>query len=187
MQDAEIIRLFEERDESAVSASLDKYRGYCMKIALNILGAHEEADECINRVFMKAWDMIPPHKPNNLAAFLGKLTRTTALNMRRDENALKRGGGETETVYDEISDAVPCGTNIEREAELNDLIEEINKFLKKLPEKKRNIFICRYWFCESVRDIAAEHSMTESNVSVTLNRVRQKLREHLRKRGYDYD
>lgn len=92
IQDAEIIRLFQERDEGSVFAAIGKYRGYCLKIALNILGAPEEADECVNRVFMKAWDMIPPHEPNNLAAFLGKLTRTTAINMRRDENAQKRGG-----------------------------------------------------------------------------------------------
>lgn len=185
MQDDEIIRLFRERDESAVSAAMNKYRKYCLKIALNILGAHEEADECINRVFMKAWDMIPPHEPNNLAAFLGKLARTTAANMRRDENAQKRGGGETELVYEELSELVSGKSNVERDAENRELIAEINAFLKKLSDMKRGIFICRYWYCDSVRDIAAEFMTTESNVSVILNRTRKKLKEHLRKRGFD--
>ena len=185
MQDAEIIRLFQERDEGAVSAAMNKYRGYCFKIALNILENAEEADECINRVFQKAWESIPPHEPNNLAAFLGKLTRTTAINMRRDENALKRGGGETELVYDELSEIVSGNSDVERDAENRELIAEISVFLKKLSDMKRGIFICRYWYCDSVRDIAAEFMTTESNVSVILNRTRKKLKEHLRKRGFD--
>lgn len=187
MEDAVILRMYIERDERAVSATFDKYRGYCMKIALNILGSGELAEECINDAFLKAWEQIPPREPDNLAAYLGKLTRNIALNMRRDAAALKRGGGETELVYDEISEVVPSGANIERDAEHRELIGEINGFLKKLPAVKRNIFICRYWYCDSVRDIAAEFSMTENNVSVTLNRVRRKLRDYLRKRGYDYD
>lgn len=185
MQDAEIVRLFTERSEDAISASIGKYRGYCMKIALNILGAPEEAEECINRVFLKAWDMIPPHEPNNLSTFLGKITRTTAINMRRDSNAQKRGGGETELLYDELSEIVSGSSNVERDAENRELIAEINAFLKKLSDMKRGIFICRYWYCDSVRDIAAEFMTTENNVSVILNRTRKKLREHLRKRGFD--
>lgn len=191
MQDAEIVRLFTERDESAVSAAVGKYRGYCLKIAMNILGSAEDAEECVNGVFLKAWEMIPPHSPENLSAFLGKLARTTAINMKRDSSAQKRGGGEVDLVYDELSEIASGGVNgssgssVERTAENRELIGEINAFLKKLPEPKRSMFICRYWYCDSVRDIAAEFMTTENNVSVILNRVRKKLREHLQKRGFD--
>ena len=189
MRDDEIIRLFKQRDENAVSAAVVKYRGYCLKIALNILGSPEDAEECVNAVLLKMWEMIPPHEPENLSAFLGKLTRTTAINMRRDANAQKRGSGEAELVYEELSEIVSGdvknGSSVERTAENRELIAEINAFLKKQPEPKRSLFICRYFYCDSVRDIAANFMMTENNVSVTLNRTRKKLCEHLRKRGFD--
>lgn len=191
MRDAEIVRLFTERDESAVSAAVAKYRGYCLKIALNILGSAEDAEECVNSVFLKAWEMIPPHSPENLSAFLGKLARTTAINMKRDSSAQKRGGDEVELVYDELSEIASgglsgsSGSSVERTAENRELIAEINEFLKKQPEPKRSLFICRYFYCDSVREIAANFLMTQNNVSVTLNRTRKKLCEHLRKRGFD--
>lgn len=185
MQDIEIVQLFKERDERAISVSLEKYRGYCLKIAVNILGSREEAEDCLNEVFMKAWDSIPPHEPNNLSTFLGKLTRNAAINRRRDLNTLKRGGGETELVFDEIAEIVSGGSDVERAAENRELIGEINSFLKKLPARERNIFICRYWYCDTIGEIAAEFSVSEGNVSVILNRTRKKLREHLQKRGFE--
>lgn len=187
MDDAAIIRMLNERDERAVSAAVEKYQGYCMAIALNILGSREDAEECVNDAFLKVWEQSPTSVTDNLRAFLGRLTRNSALNMIRDAAAQKRGGGGAELVFDEIADTVPSGANVERDAENRELIGEINRFLKKLPAVKRNIFICRYWYCDSVREIAAQFSMSENNVSVTLNRIRRRLREHLRKRGYDYD
>lgn len=185
MRDTEIVQLYLERSERAISASLEKYRAYCRKIAVNILGSQEDAEDCLNDVFMKAWELIPPNEPENLSTFLGKLTRNTAKNMRRDSRAQKRGGGETDLVFEELSEIISGNSDVERAAENRELIAEINSFLKKLPAKKRNIFICRYWYCDSVEQIAVDFLTTENNINTILCRVRKDLREHLRKRGFE--
>lgn len=184
MEDKEIIELFLQRSETAISAASEKYKSYCMKIAGNILGSRQDAEECINDTLMKAWELIPPHKPEMLSTFLGKLTRNFAINMRRRQTTEKRGGGQTAAVFEELSETISENADFEREQERKELIEEINRFLRGLPKQKRNIFICRYWYCDSVTDIAAQFGLTENNVSVTLNRVRKKLRQHLEKAGY---
>ena len=185
MRDNEIVRLFLDRSDLAISEAEKKYRNYCFKIALNILNSNEDADFCVNEAFMKAWEEIPPQEPRMLSAFLAKLTRNCAINMLKSANAQKRGGGERELVYEEISEMVSGGSDVERDTENREIIDEINRFLKKQPALKRDIFICRYWYCDSVRDIAARFNTTENSVSVILNRTRKKLREHLRKGGYE--
>ena len=184
MNDSEIVRLFMERSEEAITAAQSKYKNYCFKIALNILNSHEDAEECVNDAFLSAWELIPPNKPEMLSTFLGKLTRNLAINRYRRGLADKRGNGDPGAAFDELSEIISSETDIESEAEKNELLREINAFLKKLPAQKRNVFICRYWYCESIREISDEFSLTESNVSVILGRTRQKLREYLRKRGY---
>lgn len=184
MDDNEIVKLFTERSEAAVAEAVKKYKTYCTRIAVNILHSREDAEECVNDAFMKAWELIPPHKPENLQAFLGKLTRNLAINRHRSSAAEKRGSGDTALAFEELSAVISDSTSIENEAERRELLNEISAFLKKLPERKRNIFIARYWYCESLRDIAGKFSVSESNVSVILNRTRQKLREHLLKRGF---
>ncbi|MDE7229096.1 MAG: sigma-70 family RNA polymerase sigma factor [Oscillospiraceae bacterium] len=184
MDDNEIVRLFTERSEEAIAAAMKKYKTYCMRIAVNILYSREDAEECVNDVFLKAWETIPPHDPENFQAFLGKITRNIAINRHRDQRAGKRGSGDTTLVFEELSAVISDSTNIENEAERRELLGEISAFLKRLPERKRNIFIARYWYCESIRGIAEKFSVSESNVSVILNRTRQKLREHLLKRGF---
>lgn len=184
MDDSEIVKLFSERNETAIAAAMEKYNSYCMKIAVNILVSREEAEECVNDAFLKAWDMIPPHKPQMLSTFLGKITRNLAINRFRQGLAVKRGSGEETMAFEEISELLSDGSSVESEAERRELVREINAFLKLLPERKRNIFVCRYWYCDSISEISLEFSLSESNVSVILNRTRQKLREYLRKRGY---
>ena len=184
VEDSEIVRLFLERNEQALTEAIAKYKGYCTKIALNILYSQEEAEECVNDAFLKLWELIPPNKPEMLSTFIGKLTRNLAINRYRQTLTQKRGNGETAVAFEELSAVISDSTDIANEAERRELLDEINKFLRKLPEKKRNIFICRYWYCDSVRDIAARFSVSESNVSVILNRTRQKLCEYLRKRGF---
>lgn len=184
MTDGEIVKLFSERSETAIAAAMEKYHSYCMKIAVNILGSREEAEECVNDAFLKAWDMIPPHMPQMLSTFLGKITRNLAINRYRQGLAVKRGNGECALAFEEMSELVSDGSCVESEAERRELVGEINAFLKTLPERKRDIFVCRYWFCDSIGEISREFSLSESNVSVILNRIRKKLREYLRKRGY---
>ena len=184
MEDSEIVRLFTERSEEAIAAAMVKYKGYCTKIAYNILYSHEDAEECVNDAFMRVWELIPPNRPEMLSTFIGKLTRNLAINRYRQTLAEKRGSGEATVAFEELSEVISDNTNVANETERRELLGEINRFLGRLPEKKRNIFVCRYWFCDSIRDISAEFSVSESNVSVILNRTRQKLREHLQKRGF---
>ena len=184
VDDSEIVKLFLERKEAAIAAAMEKYKSYCMKIAVNILMSREDAEECVNDALYKAWDMIPPHEPELLSAFLGKITRNLAINRYRRGLTEKRGGGETALAFEEMSELISAGSDIENEAERSELLSEVDKFLKKLPERSRNIFICRYWYCDSISEISREFAVSESSVSVILNRTRKKLREYLKKRGY---
>ncbi len=184
LDDVEIVKQFTARNETAVSAAMEKYKSYCMKIALNILRSREDAEECVNDAFLKAWELIPPHNPQTLSTFLGKITRNLAISRYRQTQAEKRGGGETAAAFEELSEIVSGEADVQGEAERKELLEEINAFLRRLPERQRNVFICRYWFCESVREVAERFSISEGNVSVILNRTRQKLREYLQKRGF---
>lgn len=156
-----------------------------MKIAENITGSREDAEECVNDALMRAWENIPPNRPEMLSTYLGKLTRNLAINKRKRSMAEKRGKGEATLAFEELSETVKGSENVEQEFDRSELSREINSFLETLPEHKRNIFVCRYWYCESVKTIAAEWGMSETSVSVTLHRLREKLCAYLRKRGYD--
>ncbi len=182
--DAEIIRLFFGRDESGIAEMSEKYKSYCTRIALNILNIREDAEECVNDAFLTAWNTIPPNSPEKLSAYLGKLVRNNAINKLEKNRAGKRGGLNSEIVLDELAEIIPSESSVEQEQEAKELMEEINRFLRGLSHEKRSIFICRYFFCDSVRDISASMGISENKVSVTLNRIRAKLKAHLEKRGY---
>lgn len=184
MEDNEIVRLFLERNEDALSAASVKYKNYCFAIALNILGSREDAEECFNDTLLKAWDLIPPHKPKVLSTFLGKITRNIAIDRHRQTLAEKRGGGEAAMAFDELAEIISGNLDVESEMERGELLREINDFLGRLPAQKRNIFMCRYWYYDSIRNIATAFGLSESNVSVILNRTRHKLRDHLKRKGY---
>lgn len=185
MEDKEIVRLFTERDETAIARASEKYNRYLMMIAENITGSREDAEEIVNDALFKAWNTIPPHSPEKLSAFLGKLTRNEAVSRRRTVLSGKRGNGETALVLDEMSEMVPGGSNVELEYEQKELMREVNEFVKALPPKKRDMFVCRYWYCVSVSELSERFGITKSGVSLTLSRLRAKLKAHLRKRGYD--
>lgn len=156
-----------------------------MKIANNITGSHEDSEECVNDALLKAWESIPPNNPEMLSTYLGKLVRNIAINKLKSMRTEKRGRGEAATAFEELSETLKGSENVESEFDRRELSREINAFLEKLPERKRILFVRRYWYCESVKDIAAEQGVSETSVSVTLHRLREKLRTHLRKRGYE--
>ncbi|MCM1166100.1 MAG: RNA polymerase sigma factor [Ruminococcus sp.] len=185
MTDREIVGLFLKRDESAIRAVSDKYMRYCASIAANILGSYDEAEDCVNEALMNAWESIPPHEPETLSTYLGRLTRNAAINRRRSTLAGKRGRGEAELVFEELSELVGGGESADALHDANALAREINEFLYTLPELKRNIFVCRYWYCDGISEIAAEFSVSKNKVCIILSRVRKSLREYLRKRGYE--
>lgn len=185
MDDKEIVRLFTERSESAIAAVSEKYKSYLLKIAENITYSHEDAEEIVNDVLLKAWELIPPHDPEKLAAFLGKLTRNEAISRRRSALMEKRGSGEVPLVIEEMAELISDGSNIEQEQEYKELMGEISEFVRNQKPLKRDLFVCRYWYCMSVRELSGRFGVTESKVTVTLCRLRAKLKEYLRKRGYD--
>ena len=185
MNDREIVNLYWQRSEQAISETERKYGSYCHIIAYNILENSEDSEECVNDTYLNAWNSMPPHRPNILATFLGKITRNLALNKYKHNTADKRGNGQAPLVLDEIAEFVSGTDNVEQEINRKELILAINHFLKKLPSDKRNIFVCRYWYFDSISDIAAHFDMTENNVSVTLNRLRLKLRNYLLERGFE--
>ncbi len=185
MEDSGIIALYRERDERAIAETAKKYGGYCTAIAANILRDRLDVEECVNDAYFRLWSSIPPSRPKSLCAFLGRITRNTALDRYKLMHAEKRGGGETELLLDEIGDIVSDSRSIEQEAEHKELVGAISDFLAKNPLKKRRIFIARYFLCKSVPEISACYGISESSISVTLNRMRKKLREYLEKRGFE--
>ncbi|MBE6954675.1 MAG: sigma-70 family RNA polymerase sigma factor [Ruminococcaceae bacterium] len=185
MDDAKIVQLYWARNEQAIPATADKYGNYCASIAKNILGNKEDSDECVNDTYLNAWNSIPPHRPSVLSAFLGKITRNLALNRYKHNTASKRGGGQTVEIFDEIAEIVSGTNGVEQEINRKELLRAIGGFLDRLPMDKKSIFVCRYWYFDSIFDIANQFGMTENNVSVTLNRLRLKLRKYLLERGYE--
>ena len=185
MEDKEILRLYCDRDQRAISETSAKYGRFCGKIAMNILHSREDAEECVNDTYLRAWNSIPPVIPSIFSAFLGRITRNLSFNRYKALHADKRGGGETALILDELAEIVSDGETPENELMRRELTKEINEFLTGLSEEKRGMFIRRYWYSDKVSDIAERYGKTESTISVTLNRLRKKLRDFLKERGYD--
>ena len=185
MDDAKIVQMYFDRNEQAIPATADKYGNYCTSIANNILGNHEDAEECVNDTYLKTWNAIPPHRPKMLSTFLGKIVRNLAFNRYKHNTADKRGGGEITAVLDELAGCVSGNEDTEQAYEYKELVSAINDFLSTLPTENRNIFVCRYWYTDSISDIAVRFDMTYSAVSMTLNRLRPKLHDYLIERGYE--
>ena len=185
MDDAKIVQLYWDRNEQAILATADKYGNYCASIAKNILGNHENAEECVNDTYLNAWNSMPPHRPSILSTFLGKIVRNLSIKRYKHNTADKRGGGQATVVLDEIAEFVSDADSVEQEIDRKELVTAIDSFLDRLPADKRNIFICRYWYFDSISDIANRFRMTENNVSVTLNRLRLKLHNYLLERGFE--
>lgn len=185
LEDNKIVQLYWERNQDAIPATAEKYGAYCASIARNILGNYEDAEECVNDTYMSAWNSIPPHKPSVLSTFLGKITRNLSITRHRTLHAQKRGKGQTHLVLNELTDCVSGRDDPESAYSRQELIEAINDFLRSLPAEKRSIFLCRYWYFDSISEIAYRFNKSDNAVSVTLNRLRSQLRHCLTERGFD--
>lgn len=184
MDDNRIIELFFERNESALSELSGKYGGYFEAIAERIIRNREDALACVNDAYFKAWNTIPPARPNVLKAFVGKLVKCAAVSMLRADSAKKRGGGEFSLVLEEIAELASNSASVEDELNRSELVSAISLFLKRRREFDRRAFVLRYWHCESVSEIATRLCVTQSKVAVSLSRTRKGLREFLEKEGY---
>ena len=185
MEDKEIIGLYLDRNEQAITATSEKYGTYCKSISVNILKNDEDAEECVNDTYMKTWNAIPPQIPVIFSLFLGKIVRNISFNKYRHNNSQKRGGSEMPLILDELGEIVSGKESVEDEIDKKELLRAINGFLNSISEHKRGIFIRRYWYSDKVSDIAKRYGKSENSVSVELNRVRKNLREYLLKRGFE--
>lgn len=183
MEDSRIVELFLQRDESAISASEKKYGNYCHSIADRILRNHEDSADCVNQTWLRAWDSIPPHKPSLLGAFLGKITRNLALNIRQHFTAEKRGGGEYTASLEELHECVPSPESAESSYEQLQLTQLLNGFLESLTPENRRIFLLRYWYMCPLKEIAQQTVSSESAVKMRLHRMREQLKAVLEKEG----
>lgn len=179
MEDTEIIKLYFDRNEAAITETAEKYDRYCYTIAFNVLGSEEDSKETVNDTYLETWNSIPPHRPSVFSAFIGKITRRLAISKWRKRTAEKRGGNEYELSLDELSECVADKSNMEKKLEDKEITALINQFLKELPETQRNIFICRYWYMDSILSIAKEFHFSESKVKSLLMRTRKKLKQRL--------
>ena len=174
MEDTEIIDLFWKRDESAIQELKSKYSGYCYKIAWNLLENREDTEECLNDTWFAEWRQMPPHRPNVLSAFVGKITRGFAIDSFRKSHAVKRGMRRRNDVCGEIEE-LEFSYTIDEQMAQKELVRVIEKFLFKLREADRDIFIRRYWYLDSMKEIAKRHGVTEGCVKTNLCRNRKKL------------
>ena len=180
MDDRDIISLYVARDEGAIGACEEKYGRYLYALAYNVLGSHEDAKECVNDTYMLAWKSIPPQMPGMLKAFLAKIARNQAINRYHHDQAKKRGGG-TIQVMDEFWECILDGGMMPEDEVI--LRSVLNSFLASLPKKTRIVFLQRYFYMCSVKEIAEKNRMSETNVKVTLLRTREKFRKYLEKEG----
>lgn len=176
-----ILTLFNARDERAVAEIINAYSGMCMRLAMNILGNREDAEEVINDVLMQLWQSIPPAAPTNMEAYVVTVTRRTALKYCEKRNAEKRGGGRTAAVLDELDRVLCAEDDVEEDYNRLELRESIGRFLRTLQPEQKTMFVQRYWYFCTSREIARELHISETKVRVTLMRLRGKLKEQLQR------
>ena len=181
MDDNAIVALYWARDERAVQETARKYGAYCHTVAFNVLKNRQDAEECVNDTYVQAWNAMPPQRPCALRAFLGKITRNLAINVYRAAHTKRRGGGQIPMVLEELEDCFSDGpeTALE-EAELTRLLD---RFLRQLPQKDCCVFVRRYWYLDSMMEIATRYHMALGSVKSSLHRSRKKLKEYLEQEG----
>jgi RNA polymerase sigma-70 factor (ECF subfamily) len=200
MEDQEIIKLYWERNEDAIRETEHHYGRYCHAIALRILLIQEDAAECVNDTWLRAWQAIPPEKPNRFAIWLGRITRNLSLNRLEAAQAGKRGGGAVLLSFEELAEAIGTKQNnhakmtiVGKTDSVDDIIDtietkelaaEISTYLKTIPKHKRIAFVGRYYYFAELDEIAEVTGLTKKHLSVMLHRIRQDLIRHLRGRGF---
>ena len=178
MDDKQIIRLFFQRSEQAITELSQKYGALCFQLADNILNDYQDAEECVNDAYLGAWNSIPPQSPDPLRAYICRIVRNHSLKKLRANTALKRGS-RFEVSLSELEDCIP-DNSLNEQLAVNELAAQINAFLSALPQDDRVMFVKRYWFSEPISEIADIFGITENNASVRLSRIRGKLHQHLK-------
>lgn len=185
MQDHQIVELYWQRDETAIRETDVKYGDYLLHIAQNILFDQEDSRESVNDTYLKAWNSMPPHRPDVLRAFLGKITRQLSIDRYRTRTRDKRGGSEYALSLSELEECVSGSDVTGRAVDQLVLAEAVEHWLRRQRPDTRQIFLERYYYGDSTAEIAMRHSFTSSKVKSILHRARLSLREQLEQEGFD--
>lgn len=180
LDDSKILELYVIRSEKAINETADKYGHYCHSIADRILRNDQESEECVNDTYLNAWNSIPPHMPEKLSSFLGKITRNLALKVWEKKHALRRGNGQVNIALSELSECVDMNSSVESESDRRRILETLNAFIGSLPENKRTIFVQRYWYLMSIKEISKQTGHSQAKLKSMLFRIREDLRKTLK-------
>ena len=183
MEDEQIIDLYWQRSDLAISETNHKYGRYCHTIAYNICGTDEDAEECVNDTWFRAWNLMPDQRPSILSAFLGRITRNFAIDCIKTKNRIKRGGGEADLALDELEECISGGTNPEHVLEEKELEQAIGRFVSHLPQPEKTIFVLRYWHVIPINEIAERLQFSKGKIKSSLFRTRRKLCAYLQEEG----
>lgn len=185
MKDEEIVSLYWKRDEKAIEETEQKYEHYLSKIAYNILSDMEDSKESVNDTYLRAWNSMPPHRPGVLASYLGKITRQLSIDIYRRRNREKRQASEYALSLSELEDCISGGDTTEQSLDLKLLAEAIQTYLYRLKPEARHIFIGRYYYADSIKEVSDYYGMSESKVKSMLFRIRKGLRTYLEQEGFE--
>lgn len=182
MEDAKIIELYWQRDETAIAETAQKYGKFCHCLALNLLHVKEDAEECVNDTYHAAWNAIPPQKPEKLRAWLGRVVRNLSLALWNKSHRQKRYGGVTE-LLDELEDCIPSAETVERTIEAKELSEVLDRWLMGLSREDRALFVRRYWNGTSLKELASLWGISPNKLAQKTFRLRMSLKSALEKEG----
>ena len=184
MEDKTIVEMYLNRDENAIKQTRDKYGHRLQMLSQNIVEDMQTAEECVNDTYVEAWNLIPPHKPwDYLYPFLARIIRNISLNCCRKQNSLKRKGKILELTA-EMEECIPDSDCVDEQINQILLQDSINSFLSGLESDKRKVFMRRYWYFDSINQIAKQFNFSESKVKTILFRCRKELRNYLEKEDY---
>ena len=182
MNDTEIISLFFERSERAITELSDKYGKLLFHVANNILGSREDAEECVNDTYLAVWNAIPPEHPASLLSYACRIVKMAAINRYHKNSAVKRSGSGTVCI-DELEEMLADTSGIDDKLNADELTEQINSFLAVLSNTDRVLFVRRFWYLDDYGEIANMYGMKEGAVRTRLSRIRAKLKKYLLKNG----
>ena len=183
MEDEQILNLYFSRSEQAIGETAGKYGPYCHSIAFHVLENMEDAEECVSDTWLATWNAIPPKRPSPLSAFLGRITRNLSIDRWRRSRAVKRGGCQMELALEELKDCVSGAGSLESDLIRRETLGAVNRFLGELTAVERNVFLCRYWYLESSREIGEHTGFSQAKVRSMLHRIRGRLDTYLEKEG----
>lgn len=184
MEDREIIELYFARDEGAIAETKEKYGSYCASIAGNVLDSREDVEEVLSDTWLRAWNSIPPQKPDNLKLYLARIARNLSFDRFRSQSREKRGGSQVVLALEELSYCIPFPGYPGDTVEGKELSAAVNAFLAPLPQRERIIFLRRYFYTQSFEEIASAMGASQGAVRTSLSRTRKKLKHYLIKEGF---